>query len=311
MKKAVLFAPALAVSVWLASCPRREPAEAGDRLRVAVSILPQAYFVERVGGEHVKVDVLVGPGQQPHTFDPTVKQMRRLGRARVYFRIGVPFEQTLCRKLASAHTHLRVVDVRKGIDLQPVAESHHHGEEAGEDRHGHPRHEQGPEGELDPHIWLSPPLAKIQAQTICEVLCQADRAHARAYRRNLAALQGDLDGLHARIAKDLAPLKGRSFYVLHPAFGYFAAAYGLKQKAVQTEGKAPGLRHIKELLQRARADGVHTIFVQPQFSDRQARTIAAELGGSVVPLDPLARDYLRNMEDISRKIRQALAPKTP
>lgn len=297
MRRASILLLALAPAVWLTSCPRNDGGGGPDgKVRVAVSIQPQAYFVDRVGGEHVEVDVLVGPGQHPHTFDPTIRQMRRLRQTRLYFRIGVPFEQTLCQKLTLAHKRLRIVDMRRGIRLRAMA--HHH--------HDDGPHGEGHGGELDPHIWLSPPLAKIQAKTVCDELCTLDGDHEADYRANLAALHGDLDRLHAQIARDLAPLKGRTFYSLHPAFGYFAAAYGLKQEAVETEGKAPGLKHIRELLKRARAGGVSTIFVQPQFSARQARTLAAELGGSVVPIDPLAYDYLKNLQDISQKVQQAL-----
>jgi zinc transport system substrate-binding protein len=183
-----------------------------------------------------------------------------------------------------------------------MSHPHHH-----EEHRGHADHQ----GEMDPHVWLSPPLAKIQAQTICNELCRADPPHREDYRKNLAALHADLDHLHAKLTSQLAPLKGRTFYVLHPAFGYFGATYGLKQEAVETGGKAPGLKHIRELLGRARAEGVKVIFVQPQFSDRQAKTLAGELGGSVVAIDPLAYDYVANLQDIASKIRQALAPGAP
>ena len=277
--------------------------KAGQKVGVFVSIPPQAYFVQRVGGEHVEVDVLVAPRQDPHTFEPTPRQMIRLAAAEVYFRVGVPFEQALRAKLA-AHEHLRIVDTRQGIDLRPSAAGPHRagGDDRGHDDARPPHHGD----EMDPHVWLSPKLAKLQAATICRTLCEVDPAHRDDYRRNLEDLHQDLDRLDARIAAALAPLKGRTFYVFHPAFGHFAAAYGLKQEAVETGGKSPGPKHLKELIDRARAEGVKVIFVQPQFSERAARTIARQIDGAVVPMDPLSRDYIRNLEEMAEKIRTAL-----
>jgi len=79
--------------------------------------------------------------------------------------------------------------------------------------------------------------------------------------------------------------------------------------AVETGGKSPGPRHLTELIARARADGVKVIFVQPQFSERAAGVIAEQIGGVVVPLDPLAKDYISNLERIGDEIRKALTPR--
>ena len=287
--------------LW-ASCGRETgPAGTDRKVGVFVSILPQAQFVERVGGEHVDVDVLVGPGQEPHTFEPTPRQMTRLGRARLYFRVGLPFEETLCPKLASIHKGLEIVDTRDGIELRPMTPGHA-GENENETGAAHGQ------GETDPHVWLSPKLARIQARTICEALCRVDAAHQAFFRGSLHALQADLDRLDSELAQVLSPLKGRSFYVFHPAFGYLADAYGLKQKAVETGGKDPGPRHIAALIEQAKADGVKVIFVQPQFPRRAAETIADQIGGVVVPMDPLARDYLGNLRQMAEKIRKALSP---
>jgi len=271
-----------------------------------VSVLPQAYLAERIANGNADVDVLVGPGQDPHTYEPTPKQMTRLSQARVFFRVGVPFEDALLPKLNSIQ-QLRIVDTRKGITLIPMVE---HDGEGKADAHAEAAHHGHHENELDPHIWISPRLAKMQAQTICQTLAEIDPAHKPDYERNLQQLQADLDGLDAQIASALAPLKGKTFFVFHPAFGYFAQDYGLKQEAVETGGKAPGPKHVKELIDKAKSEGVRVIFVQPQFSEQAARTIAQQIGGVVVPIDPLSKDYVANLQEVARKIREALAPTT-
>jgi len=282
-----------ALAVLAASCGGKGREEASGKVRVFVSIEPQACFAERVGGAHVEVHVLVPPGQSPETYDPTPQQLAGLAEAQVYFRIGVPFERALARKIQATMKGLEIVDTREGITLLPMAEGHAH-EEPGE------------EGQRDPHIWLDPMLVKVQAATMARALAKLDPAHAADYEKNVAAFDADLDAANARIGAELAPLKGRQFFVFHPAFGYFAHAYGLKQVAVEEEGKAPSARQLGALIEKAKKEGAKTIFVEPQFSQRSAEAIAQAIGGDVVPLDPLARDYIANLEQMAAAIKKAL-----
>ena len=253
--------------------------------QVFVSIAPLAYFTERIAGRHVTVSVLIAPGGNPHTYTPTPRQIVRLSRAGLLLCAGSGFEQIVSSKLAWGNTQLRVVNVAEGVDA-----SEHH------------------EDAADSHVWMSPRIAKTLAAGICRELCTLDPPHTRDYRNNLRKLQDDLDDLDARLTKTLAPLKGKTFLVFHPAFGYFAKAYGLKQEAVESEGKSPGLRHRSDLIARAKAAGVKVIFVQPQFSRQAADIIAKEIGGTVAVLDPLAGDYINNLKHIAEELQKALQP---
>ncbi|HPM23408.1 MAG TPA: zinc ABC transporter substrate-binding protein [Phycisphaerae bacterium] len=304
----------LVISVVLISTvafARAQQPSAG-RLSVAVSILPQAYFVERVGGEHVNVEVLVGPGQSPHAFEPTPKQLEGLSRARVYFTVGIDFEEALLPRIRQMFNDLKVVDTRAGVPLRSMTATEAEAEAAHE--HGHDHHhdadhkhaDHAPTGRPDPHIWLNPLFVKTQAQTICAALTEFDPSHAEQFRANLAAFHADLDRVHARITEALAPLKGREVFVYHPAFGYFTDAYGLKQVPVEIEGKEPTARQLAELITRARSAGVRVIFVQPQFGRKSAEAVANAIGGAVVPMDDLARDYLKNLEAMAAQIKTGL-----
>lgn len=279
----------------------------GDRIEVFVSIVPQAYFVERVGGDRVNVGVLVGPGRQPHEYEPSPKQLAQLASARALFTVGMPFEVALAEKIRLSFKNLTVVDTAKGISLRAMtAEESEPASHSKKHRHGKIHGHSHATGSPDPHIWLDPRLVKIQLATISETLVALDPAHADEYRRNLAAFQQDLDRLDAKLAAALSPLKGKEFYVYHPAFGYFADRYGLKQVAVEIGGKEPSARHLAQLVTRARKEGVKVIFVQPQFSTRSAETLAKEIHGAVIPLDDLAKDYFANMEEIATKVSAAL-----
>ena len=295
----------LAIFSW--SC-RPDPSsqrtvdEQTDKTTVFVSILPQAYFVERVGGEYVNVQVLVGPGQSPAAYEPTSQQMKALARAQAFFRIGVPFENSLIHKLSRAFQQIDVIDTREGITLRQMTEQLSENTAHAENHHGHDH-----TGGDDPHIWMSPRLVKIQAQTICTALCRIDPAHADKYEQNLAAFHADLDALDAHLGTVLEPLKGKELFVFHPAYGYFTEAYGLKQIPVEIEGKEPSAKDLAALIKKAQEAEVKVIFVQPQFSTRSAEAIAGQIGGVVVPLDPLARDYIGNLEACAEQVRKVLS----
>ena len=224
----------LAISALLAGCERsQQPADSQPTARatsapagvtasskpihVFVSILPQAYFVERVGGERVSVDVLVGPGRSPGTYAPTPQQMAGLEKANVYFSIGVPFETRLLEKLTSSLKRLNVVDSRRGVELRMMtAAHHHHQDEEVADDHDHAEHAAGMP---DPHVWMDPKRVKIIARNIHDELARLDPEHADEYATNLDAFLADLTALDTRITETLKPLKGREFFVFHPAYG--------------------------------------------------------------------------------------------
>lgn len=269
------------------------------KIQTFVSILPQAYFVDRIGGQYVETEVLVGPGQSPATYEPTPKQMARLGSSSIYFSIQVPFEKGFIPKLSKTYHNLEIVDTSVGIKPRYFTGPEHH----------HDGEKKEPHGSRDPHIWLDPKAVKIQARTICEALSRIDPGHAVYYRDNTDSFVQDLDKLDARIGSILQPLNGRKLYVFHPAFGYFAQSYGLEQTAIEMEGKEPSARQLSELITKAKAENIKTIFVQPQYSKKNAQTIASAIGGEVVAINPLPQDYIVELESMARIIRDSLSRK--
>ncbi len=259
------------------------------RLNAFVSILPQAYIVQRIGGDNVSVNVLVGPGQSPHAYEPTPKQVAALSGADVFFTIGLPFEQRLLQKIGSFAGHVAMVDTRQGITLRPAEDQ-----------------DEGIPGDAhagkDPHIWLAPLLLKQQAANICLALQQKDSAHGAAYQQNFAQLAAELDGLNKELTRRLAPFAGREIFVFHPALGYFTDAYKLRQVAIEMAGKEPGSKSFAAIINRARGAVVKTIFAERQFSPKSAQAVAAQIGAEVVMIDPLAPDCLQNLRDIASMI---------
>jgi len=262
------------------------------RLTVAVSVLPQRWLLEQLGGDRLQIVTLVSPGDSPHTYQPSDAQVSRLMSAAAYFRVGISFERGPWFQAVRSSPKLRIVDVREGLELIEMADhdhAHEHAAERRKDAHAHAEHACAEDGR-DPHIWLSPRCLKIQAATMARVLGQIDPQHKPVYEQNLAGLLSQLDDLDRRLQEKLAPLRGKAFFVFHPAWGYFAADYGLRQVAVEVEGKEPSDRQLTELQRRARAEGVKVVFVQPQVSGRGAEAVAEATGARVEVADPLAPD---------------------
>lgn len=270
---------------------------AGERLKVFVSILPTAYFVQRIGGDRVQVETLVQPGHSPATYSPTPRQMVALASSRLYFRIGVPFENALIPRISRTFPNLTVVDLQQGIDLLAI-----------EDHDDHDGHEH-PEGDIDPHTWLDPMLALRQAALIRSSLTEADPGGSEEYMANYLELEKDLQELDHFLRETLQPYAGGTVYVFHPAYGYFCRAYNLRQEAITPGGKEPGAKYMAHLIEMADQQGVRMIFVQPQFSHKAAQTIARAINGSVVALDPLAYEYLANLKLMAGQIAQSFAKK--
>ena len=266
---------------------------AGWAIDVFVTVPPQKWVVENILGNGGTVNVLVKNGQDPHTFEPTPKQIMALSRAKIWFTMNMPFENRLRNKVGQVAPDLRIVDMIGDIEKHSIHDAHGH------DDHDHEA--------KDPHAWLSPVNLQVMAATTAAVLREEDAGNMQQYNQNLQAVQKSLTELHARIGQQLAPYAGSSFYVFHPSFGYFAEEYGLQQKAVEAGGKSPGPRQIAALVAKAREDRVKVIFVQPQFDQKSGETIARAIDGEVVSLDALAEDVPANLTVMADSIEQALS----
>ena len=254
------------------------------KLQVVASIEPLAYFVDRIGGGRVSVSVMVPPGGDPHSYEPTPKQMARLSSAALFVKAGsgVEFELDWMPRILALNRDLRVCDASEGIRLMPMSSSEH-------DTRG------GKAGGFDPHFWLSPSNARLIAANVANSLALVDPSHRREYEQNLETLDEELQVLDAGLRQRLGAVRNRRFIVFHPAWGYFARDYGLEQIAAEHEGKSLTPVEMARVIELARAACIRTVFVSPQFSTSQAEAIARDIGGSTAMLDPLSRNYQENL----------------
>ncbi len=288
--------PAAAVSCAQKTEPATEPG-------VVVTVLPQAEFVESIGGEKVDVTVMVPPGASPHTYEPTPGQMEKLARARMYAKVGsgVEFELSWMDKLSAANQDMLVVDCSQGIQLQEAAAEEEHEEES--DGHEGEEHEHGA---MDPHIWMSPRNAQVMVQNIARGLIAVDPDNRDYYEQNRDAYLQELIQLDQDITEGLSGVENRMFMVYHPSFGYFARDYDLTMLPIEDEGKEPTPAGLAHLIEQAQEFNVKVVFASPQFNPNGARVIADAIDGRVVLIDPLAREYVTNLRILLGELVQAM-----
>lgn len=287
------------------------PAEAtqAPALTVTVSILPQIYFVERIGQEKVDVQAMVEPGASPATYEPKPEQLKALQDSAAYMRIRVPFERAWMERIRGANPEMRIVDTTQNVERMPMATDHTHDDEhAHNDEHDdeETHDESTPHENLDPHIWLSPRLVKAQAQTMAQALGELDPENRSFYEANLEDFFADIDELDAYIRERLQDLENRKFMVFHPSWGYFAHEYDLEMIAIEVDGQEPSAGELAALIEEAREEDIRVIFAQPEFSTRAAETIAQEIDGEVRLISPLDPDWPENMRRVADTFAQVL-----
>ena len=280
MKTPALLA-LLSIAVLLCGCVFPDQTPSSGKIRAVVSIAPLGEFVREVGGEKVQITVLVPPGAEPHTFEPSPSQMKEVARADLYVQNGAGLEFWM-DSLLSVNDKMLVVNSSKGLSLL------------------------SDEGEVDPHIWLSLRNARQQVKNICDGLTKLDPAGMDAYLKNRDDYLFRLEELDKELKVAFAGAKRRIFIVHHPAWTYFARDYSLEQIPIMEGEKEPGPRHLSEVIELGRKNNITAVFVEPEFNPKAAEVIAREMNASIVYLDPLAANYLENMRLAGEKIAESL-----
>ena len=258
----------------------------GWKVKTFVSIVPQKYFVEKIGGELVDVSVMVLPGNSPATYEPKPKQMVSLSGTKVYYAIGVPFEKVWLKKITAINPEMLLVHTEAGIEKTSMNSDKR-------------------DGIKDPHIWLSPPLVMIQARNILSALLKVDPGNSSIYEKNYKKFIMEIVDLDAELRGIFLGKEGARFMVFHPAWGYFARTYGLKIVPIESEGKDPKPAALHRLIKKAKEHDINVVFVQPEFSIKSAKIIAKEIGGQVAFASPLALNWKKNLKEVAVKFKAA------
>lgn len=271
------------IAIAMVSCHPEETSN--NKPIVTVSILPQKYFIERLAGEYVEVNVLIPPGASPATYEPTLTQLTKLDQSNVYMRIGhIGFELSWMDRILSVNPDMKIVDLSSGITM--IHEEDHHG-------HDH--------GGVDPHIWMSALNAKTIVDNIYQELILMLPDQKDSLKIRYLAMEQELDSLHLLLTYSLEKLKQKSFLIYHPALTYFARDYGLNQYPLEIEGKTPSPTHLKKIIDLGRKENINSIFIQSQFDQRNAEVLADEIDAKIIPFNPLDEQWDKQMLYIAKQ----------
>lgn len=275
---------------------------------VAVTIVPQLEMVEAIAGDKVEIVEMIPKGFSPSNYSPSQAEMRAFNDAGIYFSIGVPADIQNILPRAEEMDGLKVVKLFEEIETryphryfgeeedEHVEDEHHedgHVEDTVDD-HGHSH-----AGGRDPHIWLSPSRASYMVEIMRDELIELLPQYEAEFKENAEQYLEKLAAADQGNEKLLAEYQGQGILVYHPSFGYFTEHYGLKMLAIEEDGKAPGPRQLQEIIEHARQEGIKNVFYQAEIDSNRTRAVAEELGGKIVQLNPLAENYIENLEKMA------------
>lgn len=281
-----------------------KPAE-GGRPQVAVSIFPVYDLVRQVAGPDADVSLLLQPGHNEHTFDPTPKDIEHVAAAKLGVMVGLGLDPWMEKLMKDAAPKARVLKVGDRVPTLTVKEDpigdddHDHGKDDhdkddhdhGKDDHGKDDHDHDHEGKgaLDPHVWLDPQRAQLIVRAIGEELGRADPPHAIDYRRRSTELEQKLGELDKEVEDRIKALKTRGFVTFHGSFQYFAERYKLTILAViePFPGSQPTGEYVTKVLKVIKDRKVPALYSEPQLDPRPAKVLSDEAKIPLGVLDPI------------------------
>jgi len=286
----------------------------GNRKEIAVSIEPLCYFGQKIAGDDYTFFSVVPVGRSPETFDPTFREMHRVGKSEAFFYINkLGFEQVLIKTLKANQSDTQFFDLSEGMEESPIPplkgvrgmseeEIGAHGLDTTSSFYevkkisasGHSHCEHGD----DPHIWTSFAGAYAMSENFLKALSSLNPIREEYYKTNYLSLKEELEQLERDLHKQLESLTYRGFVIYHPALTYFAEEFNLTQYSLEEDGKEPSPASIRKLIEEARAAQVKVVFVQMEFDRKHAEQIAYEIGARIVminPLDPIWDEQMKRI----------------
>ncbi|MCW2278292.1 metal ABC transporter substrate-binding protein [Heliophilum fasciatum] len=291
-KRLMVFGTSLLTLIWLAGCSpagseKATALPASSKLPVVASFYPMYEFTREVGGEHVDVTNIVPPGSEPHDWEPTAKDLERIAQAKVVVYNGAGFEGWIDKVTKAANGQNQIlVEASKGLPLLPASEQdNHHDDLDGKVTDKQPAHTGG----VDPHVWTSLRMAKLQVENIKNGLIAADPNHKDDYEKNAQAYIGKLDELDQEFQQALAQAKTKQLITTHQTFAYLARDYGLTQVGIMgiSPDAEPTPKTMAEVVRFAKENQVGYIFFETLASPKVAEVIARETGAATLVLNPL------------------------
>jgi zinc transport system substrate-binding protein len=254
--------------------------------QVIVSIPPQQDFITQIAGDKIQVEVMLTPGDSPETFSPTPRQLAVWSTASIYIQMGVPFERHWTRPLQELNPDIKIVQCCQ--QFKDVLVNFH---------------------QDDMHYWTDPLFVEHYLSLIVETMVALQPEKRELISENFKNYQGSLRQLDKYIRNRLVNRQINSFIISHSALDAFADRYDLKQLSLEQSGREPGPKKILTIVETAKRLKINNIFVVRQYHTRTIDSLASQMEAQLVTVNPLAKDYLANMYEITDKLANALGNK--
>ncbi len=263
----------------------------GERTRVAVSIFPVYDLARRVAGPDADVSLLLQPGHNEHSFDPSPNDVATAARCKLGVMIGLGLDPWMEKLMKDAAPTARVLEVGDRVPTLTIKDDPIGDKEADKAREalGKKDEDSHEKGALDPHVWLDPERARLIVRAIAEELGRVDAAHAVAYRERATDIDKSLAALDKEVEEKTKTWKTRGFITFHGSFQYFAERYKLNILAViePYPGSQPSPDYIAAVLEVVKAKNVPALFGEPQLDPRPAKVLSDEAKIPLGTLDPV------------------------
>lgn len=291
--KSTIFLMCFLSSLVLLSACKDTPKNDADKLQVTVTIEPLRYVTEKLGGNNIDVRTFVPKGLSPETYEPTPQQLIALKESKLYLAVGeLGFERIWLDRLKENASETQFVRTDNGIRL---IESNHN--------HTHDTTSSCNHAGTDPHIWTTPQnmiqIAKNIYQALNEIrpeLKDTFSIRMKSFEKEMLQIDSLLQSTFSKQTIQ------RSFLIYHPTLSYFAQTYGLKQIAIEENGKSPSPAQLQQIIETCRQNKVQVIFIQQEFDQRNAEIISRETGTKIVRINPLAYDWKEEIMHIAHTL---------
>jgi len=336
MKKII---PALTVAFAsasiLAACGSNTDSSTSDdkKTEIYTSTFATAAIAREIGGNQVNVKMIVPPGADPHSYEPTSKQLTEIAKGDLFLLTGTtlePYSKKIQESLKG--TDVRFVETSKDVTLlesdatlhaheeEGNTEEEHAHEEAGHDDHATDEHaheeEEHDHGKYDPHVWLDPVNAKAMARSITVALSKEVPKDKATFEKNLKAFDQQADALDKEFKQAVADGSKKELLVTHAAYGYLAERYGFTQLPIAgiSPSDEPSQKQLAALVKEARMHDLKYVAFEETVSPKVARVIQKEIGAKSVTIHNLESvtksqqnsSYFKLMEENVQTLEQAL-----
>lgn len=251
-------------------------------LLVVASIPPLGYAVQYIGGKSVDVEVLVRAGDNPHSYSLNPQQVVKISKAMIFVDLGLAQDKWIAQRVKAISPMVKVVNATDGLTHFLI----------------------GTSGSYNPHVWLDVRLYELMCINIYDALVKLDPGAQESFSYNLGNLLAELNKLDDKIREKLRPFRGRPFVAQHPAWVYFARAYGLGKEYSLTNdsGQTVSPREYQEIIESMKRYKINSIIGDPVTPAKIAHTLSKDTGARIVEVNPIYTvDYFKLMKTVSEK----------